>query len=269
MSIITISRGTYTGGEHLAGLLEQQLGYHKLSREELWDVVHQRYGYSFDELVELLDRAPSRFDHAGERRRRLFVAVQAALCDLVRSDEVVYHGNVAHLLLPGISHVLRVRLIAPRLRRIEMAMQRQSIDRFEATRLLDRVDSERVRWTQFVFGVNWADPLLYDVVLNLDQMTIDEAAEVVARAVAQPTFSTTEASRQAMADLALTSAVRAKLITNPATEGLELRVEVEQGEIKLTGLINEREIEGVVQLVKQVDGVRSVDTDGATRRSKR
>jgi len=38
--------------------------------------------------------------------------VTAVLLDHARQGNLIYHGHVGHLLLSGISHVLRVRVIA-------------------------------------------------------------------------------------------------------------------------------------------------------------
>ena len=260
MAIITISRGTFAGGQQLAALLASELGYQDVSRERLYEKVRQQDGFTVEEVIEVMDRAPSRFDQAGERRRRLLIAVQAALCELVVQGQVVYHGQMGHLLLPDISHVLRVRLIAPRARRIEMATQMEQINRFEAGRKIDRVDAERARWTQFVFGINWADPALYDLVLNLESMSVQEAALIVVHAASRPSFQATADSQAMMADLTLAARIRALLITEPATAELALKVEVEDGHVKLTGLANARDLEKVTSLVRGTEGVRHLQT---------
>lgn len=258
MAIITISRGTFAGGERLAERLGAALGYRVISREALYREVKQRYGFSGEELADAMDFAPSRFDPSGDRRRMLFVAVQAALCRLVQPDQAVYHGQAGHLLLPGISHVLRVRMIAPRSRRIRMAMEREGISHYEAVSKIDRVDAERTRWTQFVFGVNWADPAIYDLVLNLEFISVDEAAELVTAAARLPTFCASEGSRAALDDLALESRVRATLVTNPETAELDLKVRVAAGTVELVGVAGGADLARVATLVEGVEGVQQV-----------
>jgi cytidylate kinase len=262
MAIVTISRGTFAGGEQLAELLSGRLDYRNISREVLYDKVLQDFGFTAEELEQTMERAPTRFDHAGERRRRLFIAIQASLCQLVLEDRVVYHGQAGHLLLPDIGHVLRVRLIAPRRLRITMAGEREGLKPPEAGNKIDRVDAERSRWTQFVFGANWADPALYDMLLNLECMTLPEAAELVSKAVELPAFQPTEESRQRLQDLTLASQVRARLVTDPATQGVDLRVEVEQGRVRLAGVMGERDRERVVRIASEVRGVARVETVG-------
>lgn len=244
----------------LARLLAERLGYRQVSRELLFETVRQRYGFTTEEVVKSLDRSPGHLHHVGEHRRRLLIAVQAALCELVTGGEVVYHGQMGHLLLPRISHVLRVRLIAPRARRMEMAMELEQLNQYEASSKIDRMDAERSRWTQFVFGTNWADPSRYDMVLNLENITVQEAADVVALAASRPCFAPSEASLQELADLTLTAQVRAMLITDPATADQELKVEVEQGHVRLRGMADPGALEGVIALINVMEGVKGVTT---------
>jgi len=268
MAIITISRGTFAGGEKLAAALAQRLGYRTVSREQLYQHVQADHDFKAEELAELLEEAPSlRAQVAerrsrlsfGERRRQLFIAVQASLCALVKADRVIYHGQAGQLLLPGISHVLRLRLIAPRHQRIEMAMEREGITRSEAGQKIDRVDNERARWTQSFFNVDWADPLLFDMLLNLENLTVGEAAEIVVHAVQLPRFSTSDASQKKMADLALASRVSACLATNPATAAVPVEVVADGGLVKLLGLPNQDDVESVSKVVQKIEGVQKIE----------
>ena len=267
MAVITISRGTFAGGEQLASALAQRLGYRTISREALYRQVQAEHGFQAEELVELLEEAPSPRAHlaerqrrqsVGERRRQLFIAVQASLCELVKGDNVVYHGHAGHLLLPGISHVFRLRLIAPRHQRIEMAMEREGLTRSAAAQKIDRVDDERSRWTQSFFSVDWADPLLFDMVLNLENITVDEAADIVVHALQLPRFRSTDASRKMMADLALASRVSACLAASPAAASLPVDVVADSGVVRIVGL-PQADVSWVSKVVQEIDGVQKLE----------
>ena len=268
MAIITISRGTFAGGERLSALLAKRLGYRTVTRERLYQKVQSDHGFHPDELAELMELPPCmRGANAerkvrvsiGERRRQLFIAVQASLTELVRQDNVVYTGLSGHLLLPEISHVLRVRLIAPRAKRIELCMEAEGLDRNAAGRKIDQVDSERGRWTQSFFGVAWGDPLLFDLVINLEYLTIDDAAEMVIHAASLDRFKTSPESQQKMDDLALASQVAARLNTDPATASFALDVRAESGTIKLLGIVSEADRARVSERLSSIKEVRGLE----------
>ena len=58
MAIITISRGSFAGGNALAQCLAQRLGFPALSREQLLQQTARDFGISEKELSGALDATP-------------------------------------------------------------------------------------------------------------------------------------------------------------------------------------------------------------------
>ncbi len=185
MSIIAISRGTFSGGEALATRVAERLGYPCLSREANLEEAAKTYGVPAMGLVVSMEKRPS-FWHrvVGERTTHL-TFVRASLCEHAQADNLVYHGLAGHLLLPGISHVIRVRVIADLDYRIKAARAQQELGHGEAVAYIEKVDKERRQWIRFLFDVEWDDPNLYDVVLNLSRVSLGTACETVARLTEQ------------------------------------------------------------------------------------
>ena len=92
---------------------------------------------------------------------------------------MVYHGNAGHLMLKGAPAVLRIRIIAPIEMRLAMVQERLKLTGNEALDYIQKMDEGRKKWTQYLYGVNWEDPALYDLVVNLEHMDIEEACEVI------------------------------------------------------------------------------------------
>jgi cytidylate kinase len=259
MPIVTISRGSASGGLALAEGLAQRLGYALVSRE---DIIEQasRFGASEGELQEALLKPVRLRDRFGHARRRYLAFVQEALCQRARDGHIIYHGNAGHLLLVGISHVLRVRLIAPTAYRIAAVMERQRLSREEAFRYIEQKDRQREDWTRFLYGVNWLDPSLYDLTVNLQTLTVEGAVELVAAAAQRTEFQPTDESRRAMADLLLASRVRAALAADRATASTDVEVRAEGDVVYLKGKVRPASVvEPIVQVAAGVPGVREVD----------
>jgi cytidylate kinase len=264
MAIITISRGSFAGGERLATLLGERLGYRVVSREQLYERARAEFGVSMDAFVELMERAPTLFPRGARESRRLLTALQATLCELVRDDNAVYHGHSGHLFLPGIAHVLRVRLIAPRSKRMEMARRREGLTEHEASSKIDQVDAERARWTLFFYGVQWGDPGLYDVTLNLERMAPEDAADLVAAMTRLPLFRPTEGSLRQLRDVALASLVKTRLLFDPVMSVADVEVEAEGGKVRLIGLGEGRLASWATEQVRQIPGVVAVEVSPGT-----
>ena len=220
MSIITISRGSFSGGKMLAECLGTALGFRCLDRETVAERAAAS-GIAQEEVLAALLKPPSFIERFQHKRYQYLALFQAALAEEVRTGKVIYHGNAGHLMLKGASAVLKVRVIAPLEKRLAMLQERLKMGRSEAQAYIQKVDEDRRRWTHFLYGVNWEDPALYDLVVNLDTLDISDACEIVATAARrQKCFSFEGECRGAMADLAIGSRVGANLALNPLTAPL-------------------------------------------------
>ncbi len=264
MAIITISRGTLSGGRDLARCLGAKLGYQVVSREDLVEQASRLYGIEEANLLRGLGRGPRLLERFRIDRRIYLTAAQATLCRLVMGDRVVYHGNAGHLLLGGVRHVIRVRIVAPLAHRVSAAQREYGLTEKEAEEFVRQQDDERRSWTRFLYGVEWGDPQLYDVVINLEKVCCDAACEIVSPLAANPDFEATEEDAGRLEALFLEAHVKAKLYLNPkiaaAADGIQ--VVVEGGVVHLKGLVpSEGMLQEVVRTVESLPEVERLDTE--------
>jgi cytidylate kinase len=262
MSIITISRGSLSGGRALAERLADRLGYRCISSEALIEAA-AKYGVPEPKLSEVFDKTPSFWERLTKSRRLYLIFIQAAMCDLAQQGSLVYHGQGGQQLLKGISHVMKVRLIAPIEYRIKAAMEREGQPSREAgLQFLQQVDEERLRRMRYLFNVDWRDPALYDVVLNIEHMSLDTAADVVIYMAQHPEYQPTPASTKKLNDLTMSCRVKASLAAHPVTSGIDLDVRADEGIVWVTGLIDSGELEyEIVRVAQTVSGVKEVISD--------
>jgi cytidylate kinase len=257
MSIITIARGSLSGGEALAERVAGWLGYRCVSSEDLIQNA-ANYGVPEPTLARLFDKTPSFWERLTQSRHLYLLVLQAAVYELARGGKLVYHGQAGQQLLKGISHVIKVRLIAPLAYRIESAMAREGLGREAAQQYIQRVDEDRLRRMRYLFHVDWREPALYDVVLSLEYMSLETAADVVTYAAQRPEYQPTPASEKWLADLTLSARVRAVL----AVRGIELTVQADNGVIWLTGLTDSEALQSeVIAMAHAVPGVKEVIAD--------
>ncbi len=263
MSIVTISRGSFSGGKMLAECLGKTLDYRCLDRETVAERAAVS-GVAQEELLDALLKPPGFLDRFRHKRYQYLALFQAALAEEVKTGRVIYHGNAGHLLLKGASPVLKVRVIAPLEKRIAMLQERRKMGRSEAVNYIEKVDRDRQNWTHFLYGVNWEDPALYDLVVNLDVIDISDACEIVATAARQQKcFAFPGECQREMEDLAIGSRVRANLAINAPTSHLEFEVTSRNGRVSLRGkLTGTEELAEVKRVAQAVAGVVELDLDG-------
>jgi cytidylate kinase len=226
MPIVTISRGSYSRGKEVAEKLAQELGYECISREVLLEASEQ-FNIPEIKLVRAIHDAPSILERFTYGKERYVAYIRAALLKHVQKDNVVYHGLAGHYFLQGIPHVFKVRILADLEDRVQEEMRREGISDAEARYILKKDDDERRRWGIQVYGVDTWDPMLYDMVLHIKTLTVDDAVALIRQVVQMPCCRSTAASQRVLDDLALAARVEAALVE----EFPSAKVEARNGEV--------------------------------------
>lgn len=261
MAIITISRGSASGGLLLAKGLSEKLGYQFISREEIIRSA-TKFGVAEANLEKAL-LGPPVFSEDFKHVINCYITfVQEALCDRAEKDNIVYLGHAGHLLLRGISHVLRIRLIAPPSYRIQTLVERNGMTEEHAAHYIDSVDAQRRAWTLLLYGLDWLSPSLYDLTINLETMNIDSAVEIAATAANCQEFAATSESQKAVKDLLLESRVKAALASDAVAGSNEIEVHADsvsgmvflRGEVQPASVVDE-----MIRVAREVAGATKVD----------
>jgi len=209
MPIITISRGSYSRGRDVAEKLAQQLGYECISREIILEASEQ-FNIPEIRLSHAIEDAPSILSRLTRGNERYVAYVRAALLRRVQKDDVVYHGFAGHLLLREVPSVLKVRIIASIEDRIQEVVKRDGVSEDEARERIARADDERRKWSHHLYQADPRDVSLYDIVLRIRPMTVDDAVGTIKLAVQLPAFQTTPEVKKTLEKLAARAEADAK-----------------------------------------------------------
>jgi cytidylate kinase len=211
MPIITISRGSYSKGKEVAEKVAQRLGYDCTSRDVLVEA-SEHFNIPEIKLVRALHDAPSVLERFTYGKERYLAYIESAFLERVQKDNVVYHGLAGHFFLKGVQHVLKVRILADIEDRVRLEMEREKISSDDALYIIKKDDQERRQWALKLFGVDTWDPSLYDLVIHIRKITVDDAVDIVSCAIALEHFRTTPESQKALDDLVISARVKAKLV---------------------------------------------------------
>ena len=257
MAIITISRGSYTMGRAIAQKVAEKLGYEWVQRDVLLEA-SEEFHIPEVRLIRALHDAPSVLDRFTNGKQRYIAFIETAFLQHVQKDKVVYTGLAGHFFLPGVEHALKVRIIADIEMRVREEMRREDIGEAEARRILKKDDEERRKWSLALYGIDTHDPSLYDLVINIDHMSVDCAVEIICFAAKSPCFETTEDSQQAVKDLVLAAEVKSALIN----EWPHVKVAAKKGRVYIhVEAPLERELaiqKSLAELASTVAGVEDV-----------
>lgn len=186
MRVVTISRELGSGGrrvaEELAALLsfsiwDKELVEHIASDADVADHLVRKFDeHTVSEMEVLLRHLVGEPKIGGFQYKR---HLTRTILQVARIGNAVILGRGANFVLP---HALNIRVIASRDLRIHNMVQFEGLSSREATSRIDDSDRDRAEFTRRIWGRDWNDPLHYDIVLRMDEMTNAHAAKVIAEA---------------------------------------------------------------------------------------
>ena len=211
MSVITISRGSYSYGREIAEKLAEKLGYQCISREIIIKA-SEEFNLPEIKLKRAIHDAPSVLDRFTFGKEKFICFARETFLKYARKDNIVYHGLAGHFFVKDIPNVLKVRIVADIEDRIVEEMKRENISEEKARYILVKDDQERRKWSMFLYGIDTNDPNLYDAVLHVDRLNVDDIVEILFHMANRPCFQTTPESIKILDDILLSAKVKSALI---------------------------------------------------------
>ena len=261
MSIVAISETLGSLGNEIGRRLAESLGWGFADREIIAKAA-ERFGADLAEVRHNAEEKPSLWERFTDSHRRFRAFVEASMFDMAANDNVVLAGLSSTLALRDVRYALRVRTNAPehdRARRIE---QQQGLTAEAALDVVRQSDRERAARVKFLYHVDVDDPLLYDLVLNTERMTVEEGARHLREMLREERLQPSESSRAGLVDLNVVVQARALFMADPTLAGRQLFISSTGGAVSLSGSVlmpeESRKAEG---LVAGIAGVRHVVND--------
>lgn len=258
MPIVTISRGSYSRGKEVAEQLAAKLHYECVSRDIILEACSE-FNIPEIKLVRALHDAPSVLDRFQNGKERYLSYYRYALLKHLCRDNIIYHGLAGHFMLRDIPHILKVRITADMEDRVREEMKRENISAEKALYILQKDDDERRRWGLQVHGNDTWDSRLYDIVLHIGNLTVDDAVEILFQTIHKKPFQTTPESKQLMADVTKAAKIHAMLVDHSPG----IRVTVKEG-VAFIGNVSQNLKtdsalrENLEKRVRNVEGITSV-----------
>ncbi len=273
MKWITVSRKMGTHGSDIAKGVASELGYRFYDTEAISQIA-QELGVLENPPAEG-GNAPPLFQQIFSQRPAVYLErLASTLYELARQGDAVFLGRGSHVLLRDFPCALHVWVTASLETRI-CTLLNQGWTRETAARAIKRSDDERSAVVKFAFGVDWQDPARYDLVLNMDKLSVPVAISTVLHMVRSPAIS--DASEEAVLSLgrlALARRAEAALLEAAVNQGCPTSLSVSvvaPGRVRLTGDVETTErragAEAIMKMVKGVDSIENAIRVVARRRT--
>ncbi len=259
MAIISISRGTFGGGRSVAEGLAEKLNYVCYSREEIIQDAAAAFDMEESHLRDAILAVPGPLALGASDNIANVKFVRAALLERIKDHELVYHGYGGHLLLGGVPNLLRVRVMAGTEYRIAIVMDKDSLSREKAIHHIMEIDKQRAHWSRTVWGVEWNDPSQFDLVVNLDYITVAGAVAIIAQTANLPEFNRDDTTNKAFEDERITAKIWVALTRNRPTRSARIQLDSKKGCVTIKGDVGSVKLkDAIVGIAKEVPGVKQV-----------
>jgi len=128
---------------------------------------------------------------------------------------------------------------------------------------LKRDDDERRRWSLSLYGIDTWDPSLYDMVLHVRTLRVNDVVKIIVETVKLPAFATTQEAQDVLNDLTLAAQVESALIE----EFPRVKVSARAGEASITivsGLTFTAALAEEEKIIRRVESI-AINIGGAER----
>ena len=211
MGIITISRGSYSRGKEIAERLAKELGYACTSRDIILEA-SKHFHVPELKLVRAIHDSPSLFGRMKYSKERYVAYIRKTFLEHIQKNNIVYHGLAGHFFLKDVPNVLKIRIVANLEDRVSEEMKRENISEAEARRILLKDDEERRKWSSYLYGIDTNDPILYDISVHIDNLSISDAVEILTGIAKRPCFQATEESQKILEEQYLAAKLKVALL---------------------------------------------------------
>src|SRR5262249_10976952 len=126
-----------------------------------------------------------------------------------------------------------------------------------AADLVRRDDSEKSGRMKYLYEVDLADPMLYDLTLSTERLGYEASVDMIETLIKRPELATTDVARRTGASRALAPRLPVPLAINADRGRSGIWVEAEDGAVPLEGT---GALERAVEVARDVPGVRVVTT---------
>ena len=261
MPIISMFSGSFCEEGPVVREVISRTGYRHIIDDEIVADASRRSGLAESKIKRSFTSGTSVFNNFTHERERSIAYIKLVVADMIAADNALITCFSGQLIPKTISHTLRVCLIAPIKYRIANASRQQGVSEKEAAKLVLKREEDCTHWIDSLFntGDPW-DPALYDIVIPVDKMSVQDAAALIVDYAGKDILRQTADSKQALEDFRLAAETEAALVQ----AGHPVEVSAKNGAITLTinkhVLMLNRLQEELKSIAEPIAGVKSVET---------
>ncbi|MBP1919309.1 cytidylate kinase family protein [Youngiibacter multivorans] len=178
MLLITVSRQTGSLGDEIAEEVSRNLGLPIITRQTAMSEWLPEIAGKHE--LHMLSESPGYYLNPSQSGITYAEFLENKLRMAVKDHSAIISGMGAQVIFALHPEAVHIKIMASQEVRIGRIMKSNHLDRKDSERLLEITDRKHKRYISMIYEKDWADPLLYDLTLNTDKLSIKDAAEAIA-----------------------------------------------------------------------------------------
>jgi cytidylate kinase len=260
MAVVTMSRQLGSLGTEVTEALAGRLGLTVVDKDSVESTLVSM-GLPEARVEQYDERKPGFWQLFSAEKDRYLHFVKTAIYRFAGQGNCIIVGRGGQALFRGIPGILKVHLVASHDVRVKRVMARHSVTEEQARQVVQRNDTERAGYHRFFFNVSWDNQELYDITLNTDSLSTEEAAGILSQALQAPSVGRAEPElKRRLADLCVVQDVITAVIYEQRIPTLFLEVTSSEGRVTMTGAVQvASSVQRCVDVARSVPGVKDVE----------
>lgn len=178
LSIITVSRQDGSLGYEIAEKLSHRMNMQLIVRDTVISEWMSEVADNYQ--LHMLAESP-KFYLTNVREGVSFKEyIEKRLVDAAEKTPSIIVGMGAQVIFANHPDAVKVRIIASDKARMERIKSKYGLGGSEAEKLMQQSDRRHRRYISTLYGIEWADTLNYDLILNTDRLSVVQCVELIA-----------------------------------------------------------------------------------------
>jgi len=178
LTVITISRQSGSYGREIAEQLSAKLNIPLITRKTFLSEYISEIATPYE--LDMLEQSPKIYLTQSRSGIIFKDYIENKLREVTSKSSCVILGMGAQIIFSNSPDVLKIRVIASKKTRLKRFGKKYGLDEAEAERLLYQSDKRHKKYLSVLYGEDWSNPMLYDIILNTDNMPIEQCVELIA-----------------------------------------------------------------------------------------
>ena len=195
----------------VSGVLAGKTGFKYVSENDLIRDTAKKYSIPESTLSRAIECKPGILCRLRCGTIKYIACLEAVLSERLLEDNIIYSGFIGYPLLQKVSHVLKVRLLCG-LKELMELNSLTDLPKDHSGKGITLKENNYREWVRYVYGLETNDSSLYDITLNVGNLTLDEAVDSILHTVGHERFQAMTYSLGCVRDQVVSSRIKAHLV---------------------------------------------------------